>query len=121
MCSKVSTFNHSLCLIKVSTATQQINYARKMIHTWHKCFCPKGQSGNGTKEEGCHKKDVVTKVVIGKQQSRCNYFKVFFFHFLFNLFFSCIYVLLVCKLLIPGFSVDKFFNKYLYERIKKIK
>ncbi|KAH1094681.1 hypothetical protein GYH30_040112 [Glycine max] len=31
----------------------------------HKCFCPKGQSGNGTKEEGCHKKDVVTKVVIG--------------------------------------------------------
>ncbi|KAG4958465.1 hypothetical protein AAZX31_13G022600 [Glycine max] len=31
----------------------------------HTCFCPKGLSGNGTKEEGCHKRDVVPKVVIG--------------------------------------------------------
>ncbi|XP_027368308.1 putative wall-associated receptor kinase-like 16 [Abrus precatorius] len=27
----------------------------------YKCFCPKGQSGNGTKDEPCHRKDVVTK------------------------------------------------------------
>ncbi|XP_020225384.1 putative wall-associated receptor kinase-like 16 [Cajanus cajan] len=32
----------------------------------HICLCLKGQSGNGTKgSEGCHEKDVVTKVVIG--------------------------------------------------------
>ncbi|KAG4954426.1 hypothetical protein JHK87_040020 [Glycine soja] len=30
----------------------------------YECFCPKGRSGNGKKEEGCHQKDV-TKVVIG--------------------------------------------------------
>ncbi|RHN77756.1 putative protein kinase RLK-Pelle-WAK family [Medicago truncatula] len=31
----------------------------------YKCFCPKGQSGNGTREGGCHTQDVVIKVVIG--------------------------------------------------------
>ncbi|XP_020225386.1 putative wall-associated receptor kinase-like 16 [Cajanus cajan] len=31
----------------------------------HICFCPDGQSGNGTKGIGCHKKDVVSKVLIG--------------------------------------------------------
>ncbi|KAL2318395.1 hypothetical protein Fmac_032271 [Flemingia macrophylla] len=31
----------------------------------HNCFCPKGQSGNGKKGEGCYHKNAVTKVVIG--------------------------------------------------------
>ncbi|XLU62352.1 hypothetical protein S245_021561 [Arachis hypogaea] len=31
----------------------------------HKCFCPKGQSGNGTKEDGCHKKNFLPHIVIG--------------------------------------------------------
>ncbi|KAL2318391.1 hypothetical protein Fmac_032267 [Flemingia macrophylla] len=31
----------------------------------HICFCPHGQSGNGTKGVGCQQKDVVYKVVIG--------------------------------------------------------
>ncbi|XP_057720312.1 wall-associated receptor kinase 2-like [Arachis stenosperma] len=29
------------------------------------CFCPKGQSGNGTKEDGCHKKNVLPHIFIG--------------------------------------------------------
>ncbi|XLS62910.1 hypothetical protein HN51_017138 [Arachis hypogaea] len=33
----------------------------------HKCFCPKGQSGNGTKEDGCHKKNFLPHIVIGKK------------------------------------------------------
>jgi hypothetical protein len=35
----------------------------------YECFCPKGQSGNGTLAGGCHKRDVTTKVVIGKSLS----------------------------------------------------
>ncbi|XP_061358734.1 putative wall-associated receptor kinase-like 16 [Gastrolobium bilobum] len=31
----------------------------------YKCFCPKGQSGDGTKNGGCHRRDIVTQVVIG--------------------------------------------------------
>ncbi|RYR05712.1 wall-associated receptor kinase 2 [Arachis hypogaea] len=29
------------------------------------CFCPKGQSGNGTKEDGCLKKNFLLRIVIG--------------------------------------------------------
>jgi len=35
----------------------------------HECFCPDGQSGNGTLEGGCHRRDIVTKVAIGKSIS----------------------------------------------------
>ena len=52
----------------------------------HTCFCPKGLSGNGTKEEGCHKRDVVPKVVIGKQLR-------FIYCFHFNL---ALFILYVC-------------------------
>ncbi|MED6148933.1 hypothetical protein PIB30_057628 [Stylosanthes scabra] len=31
----------------------------------YQCFCPNGQSGNGSKEEGCHKKDFLLQIVIG--------------------------------------------------------
>ncbi|KAK7385101.1 hypothetical protein VNO78_30811 [Psophocarpus tetragonolobus] len=31
----------------------------------YECFCPKKPSGNGTKEDGCHQQDVVTKVIVG--------------------------------------------------------
>ncbi|MED6149117.1 hypothetical protein PIB30_059389 [Stylosanthes scabra] len=31
----------------------------------YECFCPNGQSGSGTKEEGCHKKDFLLPIVIG--------------------------------------------------------
>ncbi|KAK7301436.1 hypothetical protein RJT34_12300 [Clitoria ternatea] len=31
----------------------------------YKCFCPKGHSGNGTKEEPCHPKNIVTNIIIG--------------------------------------------------------
>ncbi|CAJ2674623.1 unnamed protein product [Trifolium pratense] len=31
----------------------------------HECFCPDGQSGNGTKTGGCSKRDLITKVAIG--------------------------------------------------------
>lgn len=33
---------------------------------FYECFCPHGQSGNGTLEGGCHRRDVITKVAIGK-------------------------------------------------------
>ncbi|CAL5206534.1 unnamed protein product [Lathyrus oleraceus] len=32
---------------------------------FYECFCPHGQSGNGTLEGGCHRRDVITKVAIG--------------------------------------------------------
>ncbi|RYR55128.1 hypothetical protein HN51_017135 [Arachis hypogaea] len=32
---------------------------------FYTCFCPKGQSGNGTKEDGCHKKNFLPHIVIG--------------------------------------------------------
>ena len=35
----------------------------------YECFCPDGQSGNGTLEGGCHRRDIVTKVAIGKSLS----------------------------------------------------
>ena len=35
----------------------------------HECFCPHGQSGNGTKEGGCQRRDVIAKVAIGKDLS----------------------------------------------------
>ncbi|XLS62906.1 hypothetical protein HN51_017134, partial [Arachis hypogaea] len=31
---------------------------------FYTCFCPKGQSGNGTKEDGCHKKNFLPHIVI---------------------------------------------------------
>ncbi|KAK7275529.1 hypothetical protein RIF29_16648 [Crotalaria pallida] len=31
----------------------------------HTCFCPKGQSGSGTKEEGCHQTQKLITIVIG--------------------------------------------------------
>ncbi|XLS62948.1 hypothetical protein HN51_017176 [Arachis hypogaea] len=30
----------------------------------YQCFCPKGQSGNGTKENGCHKKNFLPRIII---------------------------------------------------------
>jgi hypothetical protein len=33
---------------------------------YYECFCPDGQSGNGTLADGCHKQDLTTKVAIGK-------------------------------------------------------
>ena len=37
----------------------------------HTCFCPKGQSGDGTKERGCQTKTtiILPLTVIGKQLS----------------------------------------------------
>ncbi|KAK2399354.1 putative wall-associated receptor kinase [Trifolium repens] len=32
---------------------------------YYECFCPDGQSGNGTLADGCHKQDLTTKVAIG--------------------------------------------------------
>ncbi|XP_058724640.1 wall-associated receptor kinase 2-like [Vicia villosa] len=32
---------------------------------FYECFCPNGQSGNGTLEGGCGRRDVITKVAIG--------------------------------------------------------
>ena len=32
----------------------------------YECFCPDGQSGNGTKAGGCNRRDVITKIAIGK-------------------------------------------------------
>ncbi|KAK2453240.1 putative wall-associated receptor kinase [Trifolium repens] len=32
---------------------------------FYECFCPHGQSGNGTREGGCSKGDLITKVAIG--------------------------------------------------------
>ncbi|XP_061372204.1 uncharacterized protein LOC133314700 [Gastrolobium bilobum] len=31
----------------------------------YKCFCPKGKYGDGTKDGGCHRRNIVTQVVIG--------------------------------------------------------
>ncbi|XLT63698.1 hypothetical protein HN873_020222 [Arachis hypogaea] len=31
----------------------------------YQCFCPKGQSRNGTKEDGCHKKNFLPRIIIG--------------------------------------------------------
>jgi hypothetical protein len=36
---------------------------------YYECFCPDGQSGNGTLADGCHKQDLTTKVAIGKHLS----------------------------------------------------
>jgi len=51
----------------------------------YNCFCPKGYSGNGTKEEGCqllHKNAnlIVLTTVFGKQPKHAlvNLFKLFF-------------------------------------------
>jgi hypothetical protein len=48
---------------------------------YYECFCPDGQSGNGTLADGCHKQDLITKVAIGKPLSIYipNLFSVFKF------------------------------------------
>jgi hypothetical protein len=47
---------------------------------YYECFCPHGQSGNGTKAGGCSKGDLITKVAIGKHPSISQiYFKFQFF------------------------------------------
>ncbi|XP_057442737.1 wall-associated receptor kinase 1-like [Lotus japonicus] len=40
------------------------NHCRN-INGSYQCFCPKGQSGDGTEKRGCHKQEVLTKVIIG--------------------------------------------------------
>ncbi|KRH16471.1 hypothetical protein GLYMA_14G157900v4 [Glycine max] len=73
-----SDFNNcsSSFVVKKGTYTFNIDECKTTNHTCisqnnclntngsYECFCPKGRSGNGKKEEGCHQKDV-TKVVIG--------------------------------------------------------
>ena len=52
----------------------------------YECFCPKGQSGKGTKEDGCHQQNAVNKFVISKQLKTFTF--LFFFIFILIFFLS---------------------------------
>ena len=56
----------------------------------YECFCPKGQSGNGTKEERCHKQNVLPEFVIGGEQLK-HISKFYFLSFYLNFFLKHIF------------------------------
>ena len=47
----------------------------------YECFCPKRQSGNGTREQGCHRNNILTKVIFGKQLITLKFYFFILFYF----------------------------------------
>jgi len=65
---------------------------------FYECFCPNGQSGNGTKAGGCHRRDVITKIAIGKPLTISQ------IYFQFKLLVCVIYVLSLVLVKIESFE-----------------